>query len=351
MRWMKFNAICCARIGRISMAALALAAFSPRVQAQLLFPTRSEKLFGGIPEPSMWQYANLWEGITGLPWREQTSTLFLGEQLPDNTFELVAHQVETEPSNGIVMPVGTVEILEQYPYTWLLPYSLTYEIDDNPDVSEASMTSVFEAASVLITANNGFESNAVAGIVTMTITATVGGNNGTTEETVTVSILVPLGLTEGPVLADQIAKRIAAMAIYDGDPIDPNTGASSRQPNFKGTTPVRPSCSQLCQNAYNTAKAICRNNFRNDLNTCALISPGAAIVGCATAARLCTVLPLPPGVGQGACCVLGGLVGVGLEIYICTTIAQNTFDTCLSNAFLNLSLCLLNNCNIIIADD
>ncbi len=338
MSWLNFNTF----VNRVALAILIVPVIVLRVQAQVLFPPQSEKLFGSIPEPSMGQYANLWEGITGLTYREQTSTLFMGEQLSDNTFELIAHQAETDPGNGVVSVVGTIEILEQYPYLWLLPYELNYEIDDNPDITHASMTCILEAASVVITASNGFVSDAVAGIVTnIASVTTITG----VEETGTFSIFVPLGLIEGPVLAGQIAERIAAMEIYDEDQINPNVDPSRSE---SGTAPAVvqiPSCTQRCTNAYNTAMDICRNNLRNDLHSCAnntlLVGGG----GCATGALLCSFLTP---IGQAVCCGIGVLGGAALHLYVCTSNAQYTFDTCQANAFAIFSLCLHNNCGVVI---
>ena len=56
-----------------SMVLMLVLLLSPKVSAQ--------SLFDGVPEPSMENYAQIWEQITGLPYRPDSSTLLLGQEL------------------------------------------------------------------------------------------------------------------------------------------------------------------------------------------------------------------------------------------------------------------------------
>src|SRR5690606_22381216 len=140
--------------------------------ALVLAPAQSvqaQELFDGLPAPSMAQYESMWETITGLDYREESSALVVGEAVQPGEFELIAFQAETAPGNGVVTPVGTVTISESHTYQWLLPYVRIDELDDGTNDFEFSITNAMSAAAVFIDADNGVNSWAVAISGSMTV--------------------------------------------------------------------------------------------------------------------------------------------------------------------------------------
>ena len=323
----------------VFVAILVLTSYTTRAPAQ--------HLFDGLPDPSMDNYADLWETITGLDYREG-SALLVGEEFADDYYELVAFQAETEPGNGVAPVVGTIQIVESFPHEWLMPTFNTFNMNDGTNNFDFSWELCSSTGGVWIESNTGFSSPMVAGIGTNTIEIVGGtGPDVVIGETVTFRIITPLGPTDSLLDASMIAERIATFDIYKGDPIDPNVDdplGPGRGPDGAPGTPAA-----MCLNAYNTAMSICNNNLAADMRKCTKTAIKNGLGGCAAGGIACSVIP-PQWVSIPACCSIGFVAAKHASLALCRSNAQTDYDTCQANAYANLQLCLLNNAGIILAD-
>ena len=311
----------------VFVAMLALTSFATRVHAQ--------GLFDGLPDPSMDNYADMWETITSLDYREDASALFVGEHIADDFYELVAFQAETQPGNSVAEVVGTIQIVDTYSWDWLLPYIGTYTYDDGMMAFDFTIDFVSSTASVWVESDNGFSSPAVVVVGDMTIETDDGDG--------TFKSITPLGFVDNVIDACEIAERIAIFEPYEGDPIDPNTGRSGPEDPDGGLPP-----GAKCLNAYRTSLNICQNKLNASLRKCNL--PGVAggvTTGCAAGILACKKLKIPV---PKICCVVGGLGGGSAVIAVCRSNAMINFDTCEQNAWLKYKLCMQNNLGVIVVD-
>lgn len=329
------------------MVLLLVLLLSPKVSAQ--------SLFDGVPEPSMENYAQIWEQITGLPYRPDSSTLLLGQELSQGVFELVAVQPSDIPSEAVVAVVGSVQPLTIYPHSWILPWEYRFTVTGDNYTFDATVTFSSRSTAALIETNTGLLSPIVADLGDIRIEITDGmGDEVVIGDTTDLTALLPFGTVTDISTADMIAERIAALAAYEGDPIDLNAPPLFDPDDDTYTiTHDELLCQAGCQSTYDSNIQLCRNAFFTNLRNCKIRALVAVGGGCVSAigGRLCSLIPGLQHVTLPVCCAAGGVIGGTATYLACRAIARNNFSRCMDDAFERFRLCMLLNCGIEIYEE
>ena len=322
-------------------------------------PAIAQNDFYGLPLPSIGNYIALWEQITGIPYRDEGSTLLVGDSLGNNKYELWAVQMPTSTDDALSILVGTITVHQQYNYTWVLPVQGTMTVSsgsmdpiNNPNgwgTVDIFVTLDPKASSIDFVSNIGDHFPLVADFMPITFEALDGSGS-----TASMQALLPYGVPSDILSGNTIAELIATFPEYTGDVVDPNTSGGGGSPPNGGNNQIATQedidCAGLCALQRKLANSICTNNLNGNLRTCRdgiLLGAGG---GCLGALALCAKVPwllTPTGPWSVAvCCAGGAIIGGGSEYFTCKAIATSNAKTCYDNADAAYGYCMSAICHI-----